>query len=177
MKIHTLILDRSGSMSSIWNEITSAVNSHIKQKSSDALCSTLLFDDYGLEYLYKYEYNPKPLNKDNFNPRGNTPLRDAIMYGIETLTKDWRDFLYQDFVEVEFVIFTDGEENASKFWKTEDVSRAINHFQTEYGWKFTFIGQGKHSEVEKYAKGFGIKTENIISYQHNNELEKVFAKI
>src|SRR5689334_3638458 len=124
MKLYTLILDRSGSMSSIWNEITAAVNDHLQKKSNDALVSVLLFDTEGIEYLFKYQESPGELNYDNFTPRGGTPLRDAIMHGIDTLVKDSGDFLWQEFVEVEFVIFTDGEENSSHNWTDDDVARA-----------------------------------------------------
>ena len=175
MKLYTLILDRSGSMSTIWKEITKAVNNHLIEKSRDSLVSLLLFDTEGLDYLFKYQSNPEQLNSQNFQPRSGTPLRDAIGYGIETLTKDWKDYLWQDHVEVEFIIFTDGEENSSRFWDSQDIARMINHFQESYNWKFKFIGQGGQSDVQNYAAQFGIKKENVISYTQKEELDKVFA--
>lgn len=177
MKLYTLILDRSGSMTSIWKEITAAVNNHLEAKTSNTLSSVLLFDDQGLDFLFKYAYAPDKLNTNNFQPRGGTPLRDAIMYGIETLSRDYGDYLRSEHVEVEFTIFTDGEENSSKFWKSEDVARAINHFQEEYGWKFSFIGAGAQTDIEKYAKQFGIKAENTVGYTKAEELETAFAKV
>jgi hypothetical protein len=176
MKLYTLILDRSSSMSSIWDTITKTVNEHLENKSKNALCSLQLFDTAGLDYLFKYEANPKLLDKNNFQPRGGTPLRDAIMYGIETLSKDWGDTLRSD-VEVEFTIFTDGEENSSRFWSSEDVARAITHFTEQYGWKFTFIGNGNQSDVEKYSKQYGISKENTISYNKAEDLQAAYAKI
>lgn len=176
MKLYTLILDRSGSMSSIWNEITTVVNRHLKEKSTDSLCSLLLFDTEGLDYLYKYQEKVTLLDRDNFMPRGGTPLRDAIGCGIDTIVKDWGDFLWQDFVEVEFVIFTDGEENSSRFWSSQDISRAITHFSEQYNWRFSFIGQGEQSDVENYAKQLGIK-ENIVSYTKSEELDAAFATV
>lgn len=177
MKLYTLVLDRSGSMSSIWKDITKAVNHHLETKSQDALCSLQLFDTQGLDWLFKYESSPRALNRDNFAPRGGTPLRDAIMYGIDTVSKDWGDFLRNEGVEVEFTIFTDGEENSSRFWQSEDVARAINHFQDEYGWKFSFIGAGKQSDVTRYAREFGIKAENTVGYTEAEQLEKAFAAV
>ena len=177
MKFYNLILDRSGSMSTIWNEITSAVNKNLERKSADSLCSLQLFDTNCFEYLFKYESEPQYLNKNNFNPRGGTPLRDAIMTGVETLVKDFGDYLYQDGVEVEFVIFTDGQENESRLWTSKDVARAINHFESEYGWKFTFIGQGSASDVQNYAREYGIKSENTVSYTQAKELAKAFAQV
>jgi hypothetical protein len=176
MKLYTLILDRSGSMSSIWPTIIPVVDQHIETKTQNCLSSLMLFDDRGLEYVYKYQGEPTLLDK-KYSPRGNTPLRDAIMYGIETLIKDWGDFLWQDFVEVEFTIFTDGHENSSRFWKSEDVARALNHFQEQYNWKFSFIGSGSQSDVANYAKEFGIKTENVVSYSKAEDLEAAFAKV
>lgn len=175
MKLYTLILDRSGSMESIWNEITAGVNAHLERKAQNALCSLQMFDTEGLDYLFKYEPKPTQLDKANFAPRGGTPLRDAIMYAIETLSRDWGDKLL-DF-EVEFTVFTDGQENSSRFWKSEDVARAINHFQDHYGWQFNFVGSGQQSDVANYAKQFGIKSENVVGYTDKEQLESVLAAV
>lgn len=177
MKFYTLILDRSGSMATIWEPITKAVNDHLKEKSKGALCSLEFFDTGGLEFLFKYQNNPGEVNTDNFKPRGCTPLRDAIMFGVETLIKDWGEFLFQEWIDVEFTIFTDGEENSSRFWKSEDVARTINHFQDSYGWKFSFIGQGEQSDVVNYAKQFGVRTENVISFKEKSDLTQIFSKV
>ncbi len=174
MRFYTLILDRSGSMSSIWNEITSAVNQHMETKARDAMTSLLLFDTEGLDYITKYA-TPAPLDQTTFKPRGGTPLRDAIMCGVETLSRDWGDCLRD--AEVEFTIFTDGQENSSRLWQSEDVARAINHFQDAYGWKFTFIGAGATSDIAKYAKQFGIKEENVVGYTKAEELAEAFATV
>lgn len=176
MKLYCLILDRSGSMYSIWDEITEAVTGHLKVKSGGALCSLLLFDSEGMDFLFKYAARPRKLNTDNFRPRGGTPLRDAIMLGIETLAKDWGDFLFQDFVEVEFTVFTDGKENQSQWWTSEDVDRAVSHFQENHGWKFSFIGAGGQSDVANYARQFGIKEENVVGYKDKSELKEAFAQ-
>lgn len=175
MKLYTLILDRSGSMSSIWNEITTAVNEHLKTKAEGALTSLLLFDTEGLDYLFKNEPVPTPLDGENFKPRGGTPLRDAIMYAIETLNSEWKNQL-RDF-EVEITIFTDGEENSSTLWKSEDVARAITHFSESYGWKISFIGAGSSSDIANYAKQFGIKPENTVAYSSADKLEEAFAAV
>lgn len=175
MKLYTLILDRSGSMVNIWDEITNIVNQHIEKKSQDALTSLQLFDSCDFEWVYKYENNSPFLDKNKYLPRDSTPLRDAIMRGVETLSRDWGDLLSQ--FEVEFTIFTDGQENASTLWTTEDVNRTINHFQTQYGWKFNFIGAGTNTEVTKYAESIGIKKDNVIAYQKSEELAESFARI
>lgn len=164
-------------MESIWNEITAAVNDHLCKKSQGRLTSLLLFDDVGFDYVYKYSNEPVLLNKSNFLPRGSTPLRDAILHGVQSLTEDWGDFLWQEFVEVEFTIFTDGRENSSYRWEIEDVARAINHFQNNYNWKFSFIGAGERTEVAKYAAQFGIKSENCIGYTKKEELSTAFAAV
>lgn len=174
MKLYTLILDRSGSMSTIWNEITTTVNQHMETKARDALTSLLLFDTEGLDYVFKYA-PPAPLDKTTFTPRGGTPLRDAIMFALETLSRDWGDKL-RDF-EVELTIFTDGQENESRFWKSEDVARAITHFQEAYGWHISFIGSGATTDIANYAKQFGIKAENVVGYSSADKLEEAFATV
>ncbi len=164
-------------MSSIWNDIIKAVNDHLERKTEGALCSLQLFDTGGLDYLFKYNPNPVLIDKANFQPRGSTPLRDAIMYGVETLSCDWGDTLRAEGIEVEFTIFTDGEENSSTFWKSADVARAITHFQEQYGWTFSFIGAGSQSDVAKYARQFGIKTENVVAYASSDQLQSAFAQV
>lgn len=177
MQLYTLILDRSGSMSSCWSEITQAVNQHLLEKSKDALCSVLLFDTEGIEFLFKNAQNPGELNTDNFKPRGGTPLRDAIMFGVEELVRDWGNFLFQEFVDVEFTVFSDGEENSSKLWQSPDVARTLTHFQESYNWKFSFIGAGDQTDVANYAKQFGIREENVVGYSGKEELAAVFTKV
>jgi hypothetical protein len=177
MKLYTLILDRSGSMSTIWNEITKTVNEHLARKAENALCSLLLFDTEGLDYVCKYEPNPTALDHQNFRPRGFTPLRDAIMFGLETLSRDWGDTLRNDGVEVEFTIFTDGGENSSEFWSSADVARAITYFQDHYGWTFTFIGAGQQTDIANYARQFGLRSENVIGYTSADQLEQAFAAV
>lgn len=175
MKLYTLILDRSGSMSNIWDSITTAVNQHLEQKAKDALCSVLLFDTQGLDFLYRYQSSPTPLDKANFTPRGGTPLRDAIMYAIETLTRDWGDKLTE--FEVELTVFTDGEENSSRFWTSADVARSITHFQDAYGWKISFIGAGETTDIANYARQFGIKTENVVGYTSSERIATALAAV
>lgn len=177
MKFYTLILDRSGSMDTIWNDITKAVNNHLEMKAQGSLVTLQLFDTERIDYLFKYDHQPKQLDRENFKPRGGTPLRDAIMDGITSLSKDWGDFLRNDNVEVEFTIFTDGEENSSTQWSSNDVARAINHFQDNYGWKFSFIGAGSTSDIANYAKQFGIRSENVVGYQSSDNLVKAFATV
>lgn len=172
-KLYTLILDRSGSMQSIWNEITSAVNGHMETKAQGALTSLLLFDTEGLDYLFKY-MPPSLLDKASFQPRGGTPLRDAIMYALETMSRDWGDKLTE--CEVEMTIFTDSQENSSIFWSSEDVARSLAHFQEHYGWKVSFIGCGDTEEVKRYAKTLGVNAENAVAYSKAEELAGAFAQ-
>lgn len=177
MKLYTLILDRSGSMAAIWNDIINTVNQHMQTKAQGTLSSLLLFDTEGLDFLFKYAHAPSLLDTTNFKPRGGTPLRDAIMCAVETLSRDWGDYLRQDGVEVEFTIFTDGQENESRFWKSEDVARTLTHFQDCYGWKFSFIGAGSQTDIANYAREFGIKSENAIGYSSAEKLEEAFAAV
>jgi hypothetical protein len=145
----------------------------METKAAGALTSLLLFDTDGLDFLFKYT-NPTLLDKTTFQPRGGTPLRDAVMYAVETMSRDWNDTLRD--MEVEITVFTDGEENSSKFWSSQDVARTITHFQDAYGWKVSFIGAGEKTDVASYASQFGIKSENVISYSAPEQLAAAFAQ-
>lgn len=64
--------------------------------------------------------------------------------------------------KVIFVIITDGEENASQRYTSEDVKQRINTQQNTYKWEFVFLGANQDAFVE--AGKMGINLSNAMSY-------------
>ena len=116
----TLILDRSGSMSDITDDIIGGVNSFFdKQRGLDLPTSVTLvqFDSRDpFEVLAENVTLDKvpQLTQDNYRPRASTPLLDAIGTGIHRLSAHLDMHTPETKPDaVVFVIVTDGMENAS----------------------------------------------------------------
>jgi len=159
----TLVVDRSGSMSSCLSDAEGGINTFIKdQKKEDgkAVFSLIQFDT---EYETVHSGIPmKDVPQYKLEPRGMTALLDAVGRGIngakgriEGLTKKKNPSL------TVFVIVTDGHENSSKEFNKEQVSKLIKE-QTKEGWQFTFLGADSASFDE--AQSWGIAKSGIATY-------------
>lgn len=156
-----VVLDRSGSMSSIGKATVEGFNKFLdEQKNSEgeAFLTLVQFDDrYEMDYQSLPVKDATPLILgENFVPRGSTALFDAIGKTIEELDTD-RD--------VVFVIITDGEENASRVYKREAIMKMIET-QTEAGWKFLFLAANQ--DAIKAGGSIGIRGSNSINYSSND---------
>jgi hypothetical protein len=166
-----VVLDRSGSMSSIGQATVEGFNKFLdEQKNSEgeAFITLVQFDDrYEMDYQSLPVKDATPLILgENFIPRGSTALFDAVGKTIEELNTD-RD--------VVFVIITDGEENSSKTYKREAIMKMIET-QTEAGWKFLFLAANQ--DAIKAGGSIGIKGSNSINYSSNdNSTVNVFKNM
>ncbi len=160
------ILDRSGSMSGLESDTIGGFNSLIaKQKKlkGDAFVTTVLFD-HEIKLLHDREplCDVEKMTERDYTVRGNTALIDAIGYSVEHIRKIHRYIRDEDVPEhTVFVITTDGFENASFKYTSDDVKRMIEE-QKEKGWEFLFLGANINA-VET-AKGFGIGADRAVNY-------------
>ena len=137
------ILDRSGSMAGLESDTIGGFNSMIeKQKKQDGGCyvSTVLFDDESevLHDRVKLGDIPKMTDKD-YTVRGCTALIDAIGGAIHHIGNIHKYARNEDVPEhTMFVITTDGQENASHRYTSEQVKKMIERQKEKYGWEFEF---------------------------------------
>lgn len=135
-----LLLDRSASMVSMWEQAIRSINSYVKELAShspDAEVTLATFDS--LETL-KFEIlrggikakNWKSVDTEEAHPRGNTPLYDAIgpFVGLAFGKSSERAVL---------VIMTDGYENSSTAI-TKDTAKALLDMCRAKGWQTIFLG-------------------------------------
>lgn len=163
----TVVLDRSGSMTSCREEAENGLNHFIKeqQKAQGYAYFTLVkFDD---KYEVAYNgVNIQEVEKCTLEPRGMTALLDAVGKSInetgERLSKmeeDKRPGL------VVFVIVTDGQENSSHEFTKSQIKEMIEKQQTEFSWQFTFLGANQDAFAE--AAGMGISAISTMTYSPN----------
>jgi hypothetical protein len=144
-----ILLDRTGSMSDIWEEALSSVNAYADSFAADApgaeiagadinTAVTVAVFDYqdGMQFdVLRDKVDPsawKTISNDEANPRGMTPLFDAIGKMITRAEIDNPE-------KAVIVIMTDGLENSSKEFTREGAKAALDRAEAR-GWEVIFLG-------------------------------------
>jgi hypothetical protein len=127
------ILDRSGSMRSLEDEVINSFNEFVndqKQEKGKARLTLILFDDkYEVVYERVKIKKVPELTKEVYFARGMTALFDAIGKTLSSLEAENGMVLIQ----------TDGFENASQEYKKRSVKKLVKE-KEELGWDFIFLG-------------------------------------
>ena len=166
------ILDRSDSMSGLESDTIGGFNSMIeKQKKEDTpfYVSTVLFDDESevLHDRVKLHDIPKMIDRD-YTARGCTALIDAIGGAIHHIGNIHKYARPEDVPEhTMFVITTDGQENASHRYTSEQVKKMIERQKEKYGWEFLFIGA--NIDAVETASRYGIGADRAVNYNADGE--------
>ena len=164
------ILDRSGSMQGLEADTIGGFNSMIeKQKQADgeALISTILFNN-SCEVLHDRVdvRSVVPLTEKDYSVRGCTALLDAIGGAIHHIGNVHKYARKEDVPEhTLFVITTDGMENASRRYSSEEIRKMIERQKKKYGWEFLFLGA--NIDAIETACEFGISQDRAVNF-HND---------
>ena len=141
-----ILLDRTGSMSSIWDEALNSVNVYAASLGTqeedeigdvDASVTLAVFDAQdGLKYDVLRERASakdwKKVTNDEASPRGMTPLFDAIGRIVSTAESDKPE-------KAVIVIMTDGRENSSRELTKDGAKAALARAEAK-GWEVVFLG-------------------------------------
>lgn len=170
-----LILDKSGSMSSIKNDTIGSTNEFIKsQKKEDgeANISLVLFDtNYNLMYQSINIQSAAELNEKTYVPNGGTALYDSIGLSIKMMKKRIEELPEEEKPEkIIFAILTDGEENSSNIlnkegqrkYTKEKIFEKVSKLQEESN--FVFIYLGANQNAMQVGHEMGIYANNTVSY-------------
>ena len=161
------ILDRSGSMAGLEADTVGGFNAMIeKQKKEDGECyiSTVLFDNVSEVLHDRVKLSDiKPMTDREYTVRGCTALIDAIGGAIHHIGNIHKYARPEDVPEhTMFIITTDGMENASQRYSSEQVKRMIERQKEKYGWEFLFIGA--NIDAVETARRYGINEERAVNY-------------
>lgn len=138
------IVDRSGSMGTIRNDVIGGYNTFIKnQQKVEGMCRVTFvqFDD---AYEVVYDGRPLPevpyLDENTYVPRGLTALLDAIGRTINTVGQRLQGTPESERPgKVVVVVITDGHENHSREFSRETILKMIKQQQEEYSWEFVYL--------------------------------------
>jgi hypothetical protein len=142
----SVILDRSGSMESIRDDIIGGFNAFVKEQKSlpgEATLSLVQFDTQDA-YEIVCQFTPvkavPELDRKVYVPRSGTPLLDALGLGINDLEKALTEMKEDDRPsQVVMVIITDGQENSSKEFRKDQIVKMIKNRTDNDGWQFVFL--------------------------------------
>ena len=170
------ILDRSGSMSGLESDTVGGFNTMIeKQKKQNAPCyvSTVLFN-HTSEVLYDRVKlgEVQKMTEEDFFVGGSTALMDAIGGAIHHIGNIHKYIRPEDVpANTMFVIMTDGMENASRRYSSEQVKQMIERQKKRYGWEFLFIGA--NIDAVETAARYGIDADRAVNYHADKEGTRV----
>lgn len=159
-------------MSGLESDTIGGFNSMIeKQKKQDGDCyvSTVLFDDESEVLHDRVKLCDIPKMTDNdYTVRGCTALIDAIGGAIHHIGNIHKYARPEDVPEhTMFIITTDGQENASHRYTSEQVKKMIEHRREKYGWEFLFIGA--NIDAVETAARYGIDKERAVNYNADSK--------
>jgi uncharacterized protein YegL len=152
-----IILDRSGSMASIANDMVGGIKTFLqkeKDTGDETKVSFYQFDD-----KYDVVFEDKDIKETldiTLNPRGSTALLDALGRTIVSVGEKLSKMDEKNRPNrVLFLVITDGYENASKEFSSEVIKEKVKHQRETYAWDFVFLGAGEDAVLAQHA-GLGI---------------------
>ena len=166
----TVVLDRSGSMACLVDEVIGAFNTFVdeqQQVAGQASFSLVQFDDRYEVYLDAVDLaKVGRLDRTTYVPRGMTALYDAVGRAIvATGTRLAALDEAERPDKVVFLIQTDGEENASHEYDAATLQEMIRHQQDKYAWEFVFLGA--NIDAGSVAEEIGIARDKALQYANN----------
>ncbi len=166
------ILDRSGSMSGREEDTIGGFNAMIRKQRSQpgrALVSTVLFDHVSQVLHDRVPLADVPeMTAGDYTVRGSTALVDAIGGAIHHIGSIHKYARPEDVPEhTLFIITTDGMENASTHYPSDEVKKMIQRQKRRFNWEFLFIGA--NIDAVETGRRFGIPRERVANYVCDRE--------
>ena len=165
------ILDRSGSMAGLEGDTIGGFNGMIerqKQEAGEALVSTVLFSNDSMVLHDRLDLRRvRPMTNREYVVGGGTALIDAIGGAIHHIGNVHKYAREEDRPEhTVFVITTDGMENASRFYTSDEVKAMVQKEKEKYGWEFLFLGA--NIDAVETAAHFGIGADRSVTFKNDH---------
>lgn len=173
MLIHQFIIDQSGSMLpqrsqviALYNQLTQEIQKELKAQNNTSdlqhLISLCVFD--GTEIKHRFFNRPiaqlEKLTENDYQPKSNTPLYDAIGSTIAMQEAFWEGAELSEY-DVLVTILTDGCENSSRNYSPEQIHQLVKEKQDQ-NWTFTYMGA--HEQVAEEIRNLSMSADNASSF-------------
>lgn len=156
-----IVLDGSGSMSSLWVEALNAINGYVKKLADDKVdtgVTLIVFDSQEPFKILRDRITPgswKAVTNEDFMPRGMTPLNDATAQTVGLAEKGapWGEA----YDKVALIIMTDGHENSSQEYSLEKdgtarIKALLDRCRAK-GWQVQFLGANFDNQSQAMSYG------------------------
>lgn len=175
-QLHTeflYILDASGSMHGLTDDVIGGFNSFLKEQNSlkdQAYLTTVLFNNHiNTIYQSKDINSINPMSRRTYKATGSTSLFDAIGSSVLSLTERTKT------KKIMVIIMTDGYENSSRLFSRTKIKRIID-MKTEEGWEFIFAGA--NIDVDKVSDSIGIRKDRRMHFTSDSEgTRKIYKRV
>lgn len=156
-----ILLDRSGSMKTLWEEALGAVNSYVKKLAEDKIdtgVTLAVFDSPSQGGTMDFQTIRNRIIPSTWHevattevePRGFTPLNDATCQ-IVNLAKAG------NYDKVAIIIMTDGAENASKEFTVTQAKLLLDQCRAR-GWQVIFLGANFDNAAQAASYGNSMRS-------------------
>ena len=162
--VHVL-LDASGSMESVRDSTITGYNEYVNSLKKDGgkyKLSLTAFDSDMTQKLRLVKIHENvhvddvpELDRKTFVPNGGTPLYDAFC----TTLKEVKARPDEKHL---FIVLTDGGENASQKYTSEDMKELKKQYEDEGNWTFVYLGANQDAIAT--AKSFGVSYSNASNF-------------
>jgi uncharacterized protein YegL len=166
-----IVVDRSGSMSSVQKAAVSGINEQIKalrdnaEKGGDTRVTYIQFDsEIDTLYANRPASELKEILDSEFQPRGLTAMRDAVWTAINTLKASVKEVT--DDTAFLVVVISDGIENASRECTQEMLAKETKFLEATDKWTFTYLLSNQ--DIKLAEQMLGVRKGNIASYASTN---------
>ena len=163
------IIDKSGSMSNLVSDTIGGFNSMLNEQKANnedgkVLVSTVLFNERRKVIHDREDITSiKEMTNKDYVPSGCTALIDAIGYSIKHIDSVHKYIREEDIPDhTLFIIITDGLENASHKYSSDEVKKMIKDRQNKKNWEFMFIGA--NIDAIETAEDMGIDRDYSFNY-------------
>lgn len=182
---YLLILDESGSMSSVrestfngLNEQIQTIQNLVKEYPDQKYFINIVKFSNNVSTLIENVEASKAnlLNTNDYSPNGMTALYDAIGISVNNLKNRIQSRLDSGDASALVVILTDGEENVSREYNASKIKSLITDLETNKLWTFSFVGANQDAILT--AKSLGVNTSNTVNYSSSvNGTKLAFASM
>jgi hypothetical protein len=160
-----LIIDRSGSMSSIRDDMVGGLTTLVEEQRKQPGLLTISMVSFDNQIELQHQMATPDAVTIELEPRGGTALYDAMGFGLNTLQADidaLPDHAKPETVQV--VVVTDGHENASAEYTGKTVKRLVEE-KTKDNWDIVFLGANQDAVMK--AAELGIERDRSMTYGAN----------
>jgi hypothetical protein len=165
----TVILDRSGSMEGIRDDVIGGFNAFLAEQQAAEGMATMTLVQFDTQNPYEVIANFQllgtisPLTRELYVPRASTPLLDAVGRGINDLDANLNKMAAAERPEkVIFLIITDGQENSSHEFNRAQITQMISTHEEKDKWQFVFISADLAAMQD--AASYGMRADNMMAF-------------